>query len=113
MGEKVYEKIGEVGFVRADDLLSKAISDFAKIYESYKMSVITDVEVIDFIESNNTIKSMFIDFIIEKVRNELEDFELYDFIDIDNKFTTLRKDIDYIIKEFYEWLKFKYGGIIC
>jgi len=105
--EEMYEKIGDM-FVRVDVLVGRAISDFLKIYESYRDGYIGDIDVIDFIDSNHIIRSMFVDFVIEKVRDELENFELYDFIDIHGKFTTWTKDIDYVIKEFYEWLKFKY-----
>jgi len=94
-------------FVRADTLIEKVIKGFEGIYRAYNNDVVDFKDVLDYIDGNPTLKSLFTKYILEKVRDELENFDLSDYVNLKGVFCPFSRKIDEVIDGFVDWLKLK------
>ena len=96
--------MNKVGFERADTLIEKAIKAFEGIYRAYNNDVLSYEDVLNYIDDNPTLKGLFTKYILEKVRDKLENFDLSDYVDIKGYFNLFRMRVDELIDGFAEWL---------
>jgi len=94
-------------FVRADELVKKVLIEFTGIYGLYNNDVLSYEDVLDYIDDNPTLKGLFVKYIIEKVRDELENSDLSDFVNLKGYFNPFYRKIDEVIDGFVDWLKLK------
>ena len=94
-------------FVRADELVEKMVIEFAGVYGLYNNDVVDFEDVLDYIDNNVVIKDLFIKYILEKVRDELENFDLNDFVNLKGVFCPFSRKIDEVIDGFVDWLRYK------
>jgi len=91
-------------FERADVLIEKVIKGFEGIYRAYNNDVVDFKDVLDYIDDNPTLKGLFVKYIVERVKDELENFDLSDYVDIKGYFNLFRMRVDELIDGFAEWL---------
>jgi len=94
-------------FERADLLIEKVIKGFEGIYRAYNNDVLSYEDVLNYIDDNPTLKGLFVKYIIEKVRDELENFDLSDFVNLKGVFCPFSGAISEVIDGFVDWLKLK------
>jgi len=94
-------------FERADILVEKAVKGFEGIYRAYNNDMIDFKDVLDYIDDNPTLKGLFVKYIVEKIRDELENFDLSDFVNLKGYFNPFSRKIDEVIDGFAEWLRFR------
>ena len=99
--------MNKVGFERADTLIEKAIKAFEGIYRAYNNDVLSYEDVLNYIDDNPTLKGLFVKYIIEKVRDELENFDLSDFVNLKGVFCPFSGAISEVIDGFVDWPKLK------
>jgi len=96
------------GFVRADELVEKAITEFEGLYKAYNSDLVSYEEVLDYIDNNTVLKGLFIEYIVEKIRDQFEKFNLSDLVNIKGVFNPYYEQIDEVIDGFMDWLKYRY-----
>ena len=94
-------------FVRADELVEKMVLEFAGVYGLYNNDVLSYEDVLDYIDNNVVIKDLFIKYVLEKVRDELENSDLSDFVNLKGYFNPFYRKIDEVIDGFVDWLRYK------
>ncbi len=94
-------------FVRADELVEKIVIEFAGVYGLYNNDVLSYEDVLDYIDNNVVIKDLFVKYVLEKVRDELENFDLSDFVNLKGVFCPFSGAISEVIDGFVDWLKLK------
>ena len=100
--------MNEVGFERADKLVEKAIKGFEGIYRAYNNDMLSYEDVLNYIDDNPIIKDLFVKYILEKTKFELENFDLSDHVNLKGIFNPFYKKIDELIDEFMDWLRYRY-----
>jgi len=94
-------------FVRADELVKRTVSEFVRWYILYDNDIIDYKDVLDYVDNNVVIKDLFIKYVLEKVRDELENTDLSDFVNLKGVFCPFSGAISEVIDGFVDWLKLK------
>jgi len=100
-------EVGETGFERADRMIERAITEFMGLYKLYNNDMVDYQEVIEFIDDSPILKDLFIKYIVEVIRDELNNFAIGDYINYKGIFAPFKKQIDETIDGFVDWLKLK------
>ena len=95
-------------FERLDRLVEKTVREFEGIYRAYNIDLLSYEEVLGYIDDNPIIKDLFIKYILEKTKFELENFDLSDHVNLKGIFNPFYKKIDELIDDFMDWLKYRY-----
>jgi len=94
-------------FIRADKLIEKAAKEFEGLYRLYNADIVDYETVLNYVNDNPIIKDLFVKYIIEKIRDELLNFDLNDFVNLKGVFCPFSRKIDEVIDGFVDWLRYK------
>ena len=96
------------GFERADKMIERVITEFMGLYKLYNNDMVDYQEVIEYIDDSPILKGLFIKYIVEEIRDELNNFAIGDYINYKGIFAPFKKQIDETIDGFVDWLKYRY-----